>query len=168
MYFACLYYFCISLSDVIVSLLTKSQYIFTGRARGGAGAVALRPDVNRCNLQGYSEGGQGISDRVPSRTLHSTTTMSLLELPSLLWTWYIEYLWDYQPGSWVDTSASTFRFFAAFIIMPLALLVMFASPSLPYPSPPQPENANVISPSPHSSGLAFRFVTLVHACVPGS
>ena len=53
--------------------------------------------------------------------------MSLSELPGLLWAQYIEYLWDYEPGSWVDASASTFRLFAAFIIVPLALLVMLAS-----------------------------------------
>jgi len=51
-------------------------------------------------------------------------TMSPLELTSLLWARYIEYLWNYEPGSWVEASASTFRLFAAFIITPLALLVM--------------------------------------------
>lgn len=56
--------------------------------------------------------------------------MTLLELPSLLWAQYIEYLWDYEPGSWVEASASTFRLAAAFIVMPLAVLVMLASLSL--------------------------------------
>lgn len=55
------------------------------------------------------------------------TRMTLLELPSLLWAQYVEYLWDYKPGSWVDASASTFRLAAVFIIAPLALLVMLAS-----------------------------------------
>jgi len=50
--------------------------------------------------------------------------MFLFELPAVLWARYIEYLWDYESGSWVDASASTFRLFAAFIIVPLALLVM--------------------------------------------
>ena len=59
--------------------------------------------------------------------------MSPSQLPSLLWAWYIEYLWNYEPGSWVHASASTFRFFAAFIIVPLTLLVMFVSLSLPLP-----------------------------------
>ena len=60
--------------------------------------------------------------------------MSPSQLPTLLWAWYVEYLWNYQPDSWVHASASTFRFFAAFIIVPLTLLVMFASPPLPHPS----------------------------------
>ncbi|KAF9653834.1 hypothetical protein BDM02DRAFT_3125309 [Thelephora ganbajun] len=59
--------------------------------------------------------------------------MSLFQLPGLLWARYIEYLWDYKPGSWVDASASTFRLLAAFIIVPLALLVMLASLSLILP-----------------------------------
>ena len=53
--------------------------------------------------------------------------MTPFELTSLLWARYIEYLWDYEPGSWVDASASTFRLVAVFIIMPLVLLVMLAS-----------------------------------------
>lgn len=53
--------------------------------------------------------------------------MTLFELLSLLWARYTEYLWDYEPGSWVDASASTFRLAAAFIVMPLLLLVMLAS-----------------------------------------
>jgi len=81
--------------------------------------VASRPDVD----QGAPRWPK-ISERVP---LHSTTMMPLSELPSLLWAHYIEYLWDYEPGSWVYTSASTFRLFAAFIFTPLALLVMLAS-----------------------------------------
>ena len=56
--------------------------------------------------------------------------MTPFDFPSLLWNRYIEYLWDYQPGSWVDASASTFRLAAAFIIVPLVLLVMLASLSL--------------------------------------
>ena len=56
--------------------------------------------------------------------------MILFELLGLLWARYIEYLWDYKPGSWVDASASTFRLVAVFIIMPLIVLVMLASLSL--------------------------------------
>lgn len=50
--------------------------------------------------------------------------MTFFELPSLLWAQYIEYLWYYEPGSWVEASASTFRLAAVFIVMPLAVLVM--------------------------------------------
>ena len=56
--------------------------------------------------------------------------MTFFELPSLLWAQYIEYLWYYEPGSWVEASASTFRLAAVFIVMPLAVLVMLASLSL--------------------------------------
>ena len=94
--------------------------------------------------------------------------MSPFELSTLLWTRYIEYLWDYKPGSWVDASASTFRLFAAFIIVPLALLVMLASPPLPHPSSLQPESTNLVSPLILPSAFAFRFITSANARAPGS
>lgn len=143
-------------------------HFFTCRAWGRTGAVASRPGVDEFKAAEAIEVAleSQISGCVPSRPLHSTTTMSPVELPTLLWTWYIEHLWNYKPGSWVDTSASTFRFLAAFIIMPLALLVMFASPSLPHPSSPQPEA--LISSPPILPSLVFRFVALTHARAPGS
>lgn len=89
-----------------------------GRGQPAAPVLSFRP---------IRVAGPGGAEK---HTFHSTTTMTLFELPSLLWARYIEYLWDYEPGSWVDASASTFRLVAAFIVMPLLLLVMLASPSL--------------------------------------
>jgi hypothetical protein len=85
------------------------------------------------------------------------TMVTLFGLPSLLWAQYIEYLWDYEPGSWVDASASTFRLAAVFIIMPLVLLVMLASLFSSHHSSRNPYDANL------SSLLTFSSVFVVRS-----
>jgi len=49
---------------------------------------------------------------------------SLVNLPRLLWDWYIEYLWDYERGSWVYSSAKSFRIMAWLVVVPFALFIM--------------------------------------------
>ncbi|KZT72114.1 hypothetical protein DAEQUDRAFT_723282 [Daedalea quercina L-15889] len=50
--------------------------------------------------------------------------MSILFAPTTLWGLYVEYLWNYEPGSWVDRAASTFRFLAFLLIAPFAVLTL--------------------------------------------
>ena len=52
------------------------------------------------------------------------TTMTLLTLPATLWDLYVEYLWEYKPGSWVGSAASTFRVLAFLSILPFAILTL--------------------------------------------
>ena len=50
--------------------------------------------------------------------------MMLLTLPTTLWDLYVEYLWDYKPGSWVGSAASTFRLLAFLSILPFVILTL--------------------------------------------
>ncbi|PSR81191.1 hypothetical protein PHLCEN_2v6526 [Hermanssonia centrifuga] len=49
---------------------------------------------------------------------------SVLYAPFNLWDLYVEYLWNYKPGSWVERTASTFRVFAFVVITPFILLTL--------------------------------------------
>ena len=64
-----------------------------------------------------------------------TSGIPLSSLPHLLWQYYLEYLWFYEPRSWVARIAYTFRVLAFMMIVPvvfIALLVRspFFTPSL--------------------------------------
>ena len=54
--------------------------------------------------------------------------MTLLTLPATLWDLYVEYLWEYKPGSWVGSAASTFRVLAFLSILPFAILTLLVRP----------------------------------------
>lgn len=57
-----------------------------------------------------------MSDRV-------TQSLSV-PFPRLLWNYYLEYLWNYESGSWVATIASTCRILAILISLPIAVLAL--------------------------------------------
>ncbi|KAI0789111.1 hypothetical protein C8Q75DRAFT_703073, partial [Abortiporus biennis] len=44
--------------------------------------------------------------------------------PLILWDLYIEYLWNYEEGSWVNSIASYFRILAFLLIAPFVLLTL--------------------------------------------
>lgn len=50
--------------------------------------------------------------------------MTLLSVPSFLWNLYVQNLWYYQRGSWIDSAAYTFRFLAFVVIAPFVLLTL--------------------------------------------
>lgn len=54
----------------------------------------------------------------------------ILSIPGTLWAYYLEYLWFYEPDSWVATIAYSCRVLAVLISLPviiLGLLVRFSS-----------------------------------------
>jgi hypothetical protein len=56
--------------------------------------------------------------------LTSRITISPSALPTLLWEYYLEYLWFYQPSSWVARTAYAFRVLAFLLILPITLLTL--------------------------------------------
>ncbi|KIK97793.1 hypothetical protein PAXRUDRAFT_824563 [Paxillus rubicundulus Ve08.2h10] len=44
--------------------------------------------------------------------------------PRLLWDAYVDYLCNYQPGSWVGTTASSFRILAVILVLPIVFLTL--------------------------------------------
>ena len=55
---------------------------------------------------------------------------AVFSAPVTLWDLYVEYLWRYQPGSWVEWIASCFRALAFAVVAPfvfLTLLVRFSA-----------------------------------------
>lgn len=50
------------------------------------------------------------------------TSTSLDSFPGLLWSYYIEYLWNYHPESGVARIASFFRILALVLILPILIL----------------------------------------------
>lgn len=46
------------------------------------------------------------------------------DVPRLIWNAYVKYLWNYQPESWVGRTASTFRFLAVAVILPVIILTL--------------------------------------------
>jgi hypothetical protein len=50
--------------------------------------------------------------------------LSLSTLPRNLWEYYIEYLWDYKPSSWVARIAYTSRLLAILLILPILVLTL--------------------------------------------
>ncbi|KNZ72895.1 hypothetical protein J132_01887 [Termitomyces sp. J132] len=44
--------------------------------------------------------------------------------PALLWDFYIQYLWNYQPNSWVARIASTCRVLAVLVSLPIIILAL--------------------------------------------
>jgi len=49
---------------------------------------------------------------------------SFASTPRLLWDAYVDYLWNYQPGSWVGRTASSFRILAVILILPIVFLTL--------------------------------------------
>ncbi|KAH7888497.1 hypothetical protein F5I97DRAFT_706719 [Phlebopus sp. FC_14] len=50
--------------------------------------------------------------------------ISIASAPRLLWDTYLEYLWNYQPGSWVGRTASSFRILALLLVLPVVILTL--------------------------------------------
>jgi len=50
------------------------------------------------------------------------TQIEPLSIPGILWTCYLEYLWFYEPDSWVATIAYSFRVFAFLVALPFVIL----------------------------------------------
>ncbi|KIJ19169.1 hypothetical protein PAXINDRAFT_97195 [Paxillus involutus ATCC 200175] len=49
---------------------------------------------------------------------------SFASTPRLLWDAYVDYLWNYQPGSWVGRTASSFRILAVILVLPIVFLTL--------------------------------------------
>jgi len=62
-----------------------------------------------------------------------TPEISLSSLPSLLWGYYLEYLWFYDERSWVARAAYTFRVLAIILIIPMIGISLLVSFSLAAP-----------------------------------
>jgi hypothetical protein len=45
-------------------------------------------------------------------------------VPSILWKYYIQYLWDYQPNSWVARAAYICRVLAILVSLPIVILAL--------------------------------------------
>jgi len=68
-----------------------------------------------------------------SQITRVTPEISLSSLPSLLWGYYLEYLWFYDERSWVARAAYTLRVLAIILIIPMigiSLLVSLPPPFL--------------------------------------
>ncbi|GJE95504.1 hypothetical protein PsYK624_116890 [Phanerochaete sordida] len=52
------------------------------------------------------------------------SSTALFSLPFYLWHLYVEHLWNYKAGSWVERTAATFRVMAFLVIAPFAILTM--------------------------------------------
>ncbi|KAF9263306.1 hypothetical protein L218DRAFT_341258 [Marasmius fiardii PR-910] len=57
----------------------------------------------------------------------NVTSTSLDSFPRLLWSFYIEYLCNYQPGSSVARIASLFRILALVLILPILILTLLVT-----------------------------------------
>ena len=47
--------------------------------------------------------------------------------PALLWSWYIEYLWNYETDSWVGRIANASRVMAFVLLLPTLILGLLVS-----------------------------------------
>jgi hypothetical protein len=47
-----------------------------------------------------------------------------LEIPQLLWHYYVQYLWYYDAHSWVATIAYTFRVLSIMFATPIVILML--------------------------------------------
>ena len=64
---------------------------------------------------------------------------TMASVPLALWHLYLDNLVNYQPGSWVAKTASTFRVLAFAIMLPFVLLTLLVRTLfLPLPCPPLP------------------------------
>lgn len=69
-----------------------------------------------------------------------TTATVVVSFPRVAWDLYIEYLWNYEPNSWVASAAYMFRILGLLMFAPvitLTLLVSHRSRPLYHPSVPR-------------------------------
>ncbi|KAG5648575.1 hypothetical protein DXG03_003186 [Asterophora parasitica] len=58
---------------------------------------------------------------------HQFTQHPPSSYPAILWDYYIRYLWDYEPNSWVARIASTCRILAILVSLPIIVLALLDS-----------------------------------------
>ncbi|EAU91025.2 hypothetical protein CC1G_03193 [Coprinopsis cinerea okayama7 len=63
-----------------------------------------------------------------SEVTSQVTQTSPSAYPGLVWTYYIRYLWNYEPESWVARIAYFFRVFAILLSLPTLLLGLLVRP----------------------------------------
>lgn len=59
-----------------------------------------------------------------SEITSQVSQVSPLAIPGIIWSYYVEYLWDYSPNSWVSTIAYCCRILSILISFPLILLAL--------------------------------------------
>ncbi|KAF8839484.1 hypothetical protein BDN67DRAFT_1070020 [Paxillus ammoniavirescens] len=65
----------------------------------------------------------------------SLSQTSFASTPRLLWDAYVDYLWNYQPGSWVGRTASSFRILAVILVLPIVFLTLLVCTFVSAPPP---------------------------------
>ncbi|KAF5380480.1 hypothetical protein D9615_004558 [Tricholomella constricta] len=55
---------------------------------------------------------------------HHFTQVPPSSYPAILWSYYIQYLWNYEPSSWVARIASTCRILAILVSLPIIVLAL--------------------------------------------
>jgi hypothetical protein len=63
---------------------------------------------------------------ISSYVLDATSHISPSAAPALLWSYYISYLWNYEPDSWVARIAYSTRILAILVSLPLIILALLA------------------------------------------
>jgi hypothetical protein len=53
--------------------------------------------------------------------------ISVASVPQLLWKYYVDYLWYYEPDSWVARTANGARVLAILVALPLVILGLLVS-----------------------------------------
>ena len=73
-----------------------------------------------------------MSMNISTYILDATPHISPSAAPALLWSYYISYLWNYEPDSWVATIAYSTRILAILVSLPLVILALLASSYIPH------------------------------------
>ena len=58
--------------------------------------------------------------------ISNTLGLPLASIPQLLWKYYLEYLWYYEPDSWVARTAHGARLLAVLVALPIVILALLA------------------------------------------
>jgi len=77
---------------------------------------------------GYLTLPQALTMNISSYILDATLDISPSAAPALLWSYYISYLWNYEPDSWVARIAYSTRILAILVSLPLVILALLARP----------------------------------------
>jgi hypothetical protein len=59
-----------------------------------------------------------------------TVDIPIVSLPKLMWRYYLDYLWYYDPGSWVAKIANTAWVLAILVALPIVILALLARNAL--------------------------------------
>lgn len=69
-----------------------------------------------------------VSSYIPAEVYPlSFTAISSAFAPHHIWAYYVQYLWNYGPSSWVARIALAYKVFAFLLVFPLAVLGMLVS-----------------------------------------